>query len=1133
MSVPFSDVQLPEARRDATPYKQLDFYGEEDADRFAGRERDIAQVVARACTQRSLVIYGRSGLGKTSLLKAGVMPLLRERGFLPIYVRTLEEPLQDLTRAVHAHCDKTMPLDAPLDTLVRAAGEVSPLIIVLDQFEEFFIRFRTRAEERSTFVRALCAVINDPTLDLRVLFSLREEYLAALDGFLEMLPDLFTYAYRLGPLSAFGCREAIVRPLISDGYSYDEQLVTRLVDELAKFDFDSARLQVTCTELFEAAVDAHERKRILTETDFNHLTQDLQAPAAVGDVSATQVALLPGEHPSRAVLEGIFRRYLTRKIAPIARKWPLIARLILRVMITREETKYAITLEELRRFLFCSNEDLDQVLEQLVERKIVRPPEYDADSPCRVNRPQWYELIHECLVPEILRWLEQDEEFKSFVLVEQLVETNADFYSKGSLVLLDSKSLAGVRAQRTRLHLTHTQMEYLLLSAVQCEEIEDVKLWAAAVGWPKARDFVSSLLTPESATVGAAQAAAIFTDAPGDLVQNCFRLAADKSLDKNLRHAAAQSYTQLVPDTIMRELPTSLHQWHDEHIGDLVAELHDSGRTLKLWGWSWRRRARKLSQERKLQAYSREVGDPSSAGMFGVAAGLMWAFTCGVLLATFLYTFSTDAASYYELFAIATVIAVACSPILGWRLCVVAAATAAAYGEGKWYRTIQHSGMSLLVLWVALLAMTVLIVDTLNVQKPWDILAVVAPLNIVPAWIMRFLLAVTAEFVIPLVWPAKSSAVILSVAATCAIVLWVLIPGVILLPLLDRVTSSSGVDLFASATPQTILYSAMFVLALMSLLTLVHTAVLARRPHLNVESSLLPSWTWRSIVLSLAFLCVTTTLGVYLTPRTLVLDLKPNGLARLPIQFHRWPERLNLQINSENTPTLMKLTDSQNTSLNIKQFRLNSLNSRWNFSSTDTLNLFKMNEQSYLYASSKTTKLSISNYNESRPRDVNSLAIEEAHLDGCDVKRLVEGQAIQLCPLQRTANGWSATLSGRIQGANGTRPRYRLVFPTSWSFERGTYQATTVIEGVKVDVKGVLTLDGLFVVSPFSWFDDNLLSSPLILPPKYDNGDFVWQVTITITPLEGLRSPTDENLPAFIVVSVQQETEKPFAARRD
>src|SRR5215470_6499681 len=79
-----------------TPYKELDFYELADEAKFAGRERDIAQVVARACTQRSLVLYGRSGLGKTSLLLAGVTPQLIRRGFLPIYVRTLEEPLEDL-----------------------------------------------------------------------------------------------------------------------------------------------------------------------------------------------------------------------------------------------------------------------------------------------------------------------------------------------------------------------------------------------------------------------------------------------------------------------------------------------------------------------------------------------------------------------------------------------------------------------------------------------------------------------------------------------------------------------------------------------------------------------------------------------------------------------------------------------------------------------------------------------------------------------------------------------------------------------------------------------------------------------------------------------------------------------------
>src|SRR5262245_56655210 len=73
----------PQPSNDAGPFKFLDFYVEQDQSSFAGRERDVREVVARICTNRAFVLYARSGLGKTSLLLAGVFPTLRQRKFLP------------------------------------------------------------------------------------------------------------------------------------------------------------------------------------------------------------------------------------------------------------------------------------------------------------------------------------------------------------------------------------------------------------------------------------------------------------------------------------------------------------------------------------------------------------------------------------------------------------------------------------------------------------------------------------------------------------------------------------------------------------------------------------------------------------------------------------------------------------------------------------------------------------------------------------------------------------------------------------------------------------------------------------------------------------------------------------------
>ena len=89
---------------------------------------------------------------------AGVFPELRARGFLPIYVRTLENPLRDLCRAIRGEQSPGDSFTAEelqtiisddLHSFLRDAASDAPMVLILDQFEEFFIRFRQKPKERS------------------------------------------------------------------------------------------------------------------------------------------------------------------------------------------------------------------------------------------------------------------------------------------------------------------------------------------------------------------------------------------------------------------------------------------------------------------------------------------------------------------------------------------------------------------------------------------------------------------------------------------------------------------------------------------------------------------------------------------------------------------------------------------------------------------------------------------------------------------------------------------------------------------------------------------------------------------------------------------------------------------------
>ena len=76
------------------PYKFLDYYETSDRDIFYGRQVEAVRCYRLCLSHPLAVLFGASGTGKTSLLKAGVMPLLHEQGYATVYVRALDDPVQ-------------------------------------------------------------------------------------------------------------------------------------------------------------------------------------------------------------------------------------------------------------------------------------------------------------------------------------------------------------------------------------------------------------------------------------------------------------------------------------------------------------------------------------------------------------------------------------------------------------------------------------------------------------------------------------------------------------------------------------------------------------------------------------------------------------------------------------------------------------------------------------------------------------------------------------------------------------------------------------------------------------------------------------------------------------------------------
>ncbi len=262
----------------------------EDRDRFFGRTRELEELFSLIIAHRAVLVYAQSGAGKTSLLKAGVIPRLvqqaykvlppaRVHGLLPadlsadkvanIFVfHALQHWAVDLCRGPSAEKCAQTTLAEFLKTLVPPSRPdeegAAPMVIVFDQFEEFFTANTHRWQERAPFFKQLSQALEEiPTL--KVVFVMREEYIAQLEPLAELLPEKLRTRMHLERLRGNSARNAVVKPFQSRGLSFDAGAAEKLLAELsgirvsegdkfreARGEFvEPVQLQVVCQSLWE------------------------------------------------------------------------------------------------------------------------------------------------------------------------------------------------------------------------------------------------------------------------------------------------------------------------------------------------------------------------------------------------------------------------------------------------------------------------------------------------------------------------------------------------------------------------------------------------------------------------------------------------------------------------------------------------------------------------------------------------------------------------------------------------------------------------------------------------------------------------------------------------------------------
>src|SRR5262245_34047377 len=230
------------------PFKGLAFFDRADAEYFCGRERLIADLLARLVESPLAGIVGSSGVGKSSLLRAGVLPAL-SAGSLPgserwrqVLLRPGTHPNAELGRALAG------------GRLGDVAGRLAPgarLVIAVDQLEELFTLCEHEGE-RAAFAGQLAAAAGDPGRRALVIVALRADFYGRLASHPQLAALVSASHVLAGPMDRGELARAIEQPAARAGLEVERPLVEALVSEVAGEPGGLPLLSTTLLQLWRA-----------------------------------------------------------------------------------------------------------------------------------------------------------------------------------------------------------------------------------------------------------------------------------------------------------------------------------------------------------------------------------------------------------------------------------------------------------------------------------------------------------------------------------------------------------------------------------------------------------------------------------------------------------------------------------------------------------------------------------------------------------------------------------------------------------------------------------------------------------------------------------------------------------------
>jgi len=251
--VTYPQLDIPTGEKIAfnqeNPYRGLYAFESEQAQYFCGRDEAVRTLISRLSESRFLAVIGYSGSGKSSLVKAGLLPQLKGDR-LP---GSSQWAIASFTPGEH-------PLGKLVDILSRQQQQNQPHLLFIDQFEEVFTLCQDD-EERKAFIRLIAQEVKKVEAKTRIILTIRGDFLNRCADYLEIITLINSIpptSFIVTPMSFTELEEAIEKPAKLHGVMFERGLVSQISADVVNRPGALPILQYALKELWRVCIEEPE-----------------------------------------------------------------------------------------------------------------------------------------------------------------------------------------------------------------------------------------------------------------------------------------------------------------------------------------------------------------------------------------------------------------------------------------------------------------------------------------------------------------------------------------------------------------------------------------------------------------------------------------------------------------------------------------------------------------------------------------------------------------------------------------------------------------------------------------------------------------------------------------------------------